>query len=130
MFKQYFNISDAPKSNNKKTAALTRREMLNKWKAEKELKKKLEAQQKHKKPTFKISHAPRDILGFAKPMVMLSKVVCVVVSLSHFDLTFMGKFGLDSFTNACIVLTSRIFPSAANLLLVEQKPGASPLVPP
>ena len=49
--------------------------MLEKWKAEKELKKKLESRQNAKKPTFRVTHAGSDVLDFAKPMAPLPKVL-------------------------------------------------------
>jgi hypothetical protein len=64
----------------KKKQPLTRKEMLMKWKAEKELKKKLE-KEKNTKKTFKVTHVSNDVVAFSKPFSTLPKRDQVILLL-------------------------------------------------
>ena len=68
-----------------------RKEKLAKWKAERELKKKLDAEKKAKKPGFKVTHvpekkkAPKQEITFAPlPKVILSLSIVVVIVVLWF----------------------------------------------
>ena len=51
---------------------LSRKDQLKKWRDEKELKKKLEAKNKHQ--TFKVAHVKEELVAFSKPVTNLPKV--------------------------------------------------------
>lgn len=53
-------------------ASHARKEMLDKWKREKELKKKLEAQEKAKKKPFKVCHLEPSSMPFSWVIFFLS----------------------------------------------------------
>jgi len=85
-----------------------RRQMLQKWKAERELKKKLQQREQGKKPMFRVTHVVPETVPFDKPLpkvISLPDFLKTFQELKKISTVSFGFVSLKCYFNKVIELT-------------------------